>query len=114
MLGLIEKATYLAEYESINRTGDAVKVAVLIAEIVSCFKRSLARMLVIIVSLGFGIVKLVWILKLAIQIWIDCNFGFIIRPRLGPTMQKVVGVGSLYFILAVVDGVFRIVGVSWF
>lgn len=87
-LGLIEKAAYLAEYEEINRTGEALKVAMLIAEIISCFKRSLARMLVIIVSLGFGIVK----------------------PRLGPTMQKVVGVGSLYFVLAVVDGVFRIMG----
>ena len=27
-------------------------------------------------------------------------------------MQKVVGIGSLYFILAVVDGVFRIIGVN--
>ena len=57
LLGLIEKAAYLAEYEAINRTGDTVKVAMLIAEVISCFKRSLARMLVIIVSLGFGIVK---------------------------------------------------------
>jgi hypothetical protein len=29
-------------------------------------------------------------------------------------MQKVVGVGSLYFVLAVVDGIFRIVGVKHF
>jgi hypothetical protein len=56
-LGLIEKAAYLAEYEAINRTGETVKVAMLIAEVISCLKRSLARMLVIIVSLGFGIVK---------------------------------------------------------
>jgi len=88
LLGLMEKAAYLAEYEAINRTGETVKVAMLIAEIISCFKRSLARMLVIIVSLGFGIVK----------------------PRLGPLMQKVVGVGGLYFVLAVVDGIFRIIG----
>ncbi len=47
----------MAEYESINRSGETVKIAMLIAETISCFKRSLARMLVIIVSLGFGIVK---------------------------------------------------------
>ena len=29
-------------------------------------------------------------------------------------MQKVVGVGSLYFVLAVVDGIFRIIGVKHF
>lgn len=49
-------------------------------------------MLVIIVSLGFGIVK----------------------PRLGPTLQKVVAIGVLYFILAAVDGTFRIIGVNIF
>ena len=34
-----------------------VKVPMVVAEVISCFKRSLARMLVIVVSLGFGIVK---------------------------------------------------------
>lgn len=62
----------------------------LVAEIISCFKRSLARMLVIIVSLGFGIIK----------------------PRLGPTMQKVVGLGGLYFGFSLLDGVFRIMDVT--
>jgi D-alanyl-lipoteichoic acid acyltransferase DltB (MBOAT superfamily) len=35
-----------------------------------------------------------------------------LRPRLGPTLQKVVAVGVLYFILAAIDGTFRIVAVS--
>ena len=87
LLGLMEKAAYLAEFDEINRSGYTFKVAMLVAEVISCFKRSLARMLVIIVSLGFGIVK----------------------PRLGPTMQKVIALGGLYFVFAVVDGVFRIV-----
>lgn len=86
ILGLMEKAAYLAEYETLNNTGNTTQVAMIVAEVISCFKRSLARMLVIIVSLGFGIVK----------------------PRLGPTMQKVVGLGAVYFVLAVIDGVFRI------
>lgn len=57
LLGMLEKATFYAEYQSINHTGVSVKGAVLLAEWVSCGKRTLARMLVIIVSLGFGIVK---------------------------------------------------------
>ncbi|EEC08898.1 ptm1, putative [Ixodes scapularis] len=57
-LGMLEKAVYYAEYQSINYTGYSVQGAVLFAEVLSCLKRSLARLLVIIVSLGFGIVNL--------------------------------------------------------
>jgi hypothetical protein len=56
---MVEKAAYLAEYESVNRNGYTVEFGLISAEVISCLKRSLARMLVIIVSLGFGIVKLV-------------------------------------------------------
>jgi len=56
-LGMFEKAVFYAEYQSINSTGVSVKGAVLFAEVLSCSKRTLARMLVIIVSCGFGIVK---------------------------------------------------------
>ncbi len=44
-------------------------------------------MLVIIVSLGFGIVK----------------------PRLGPTLHRVVGIGGLYFVIASTEAWLRIV-----
>ena len=103
------------EYEAVNRSGEATTVALIVAEIISCFKRSLARMLVIIVSLGFGIVKYVSIIlpqKKNIQYLLSIKF----RPRLGPTMQKVVGVGGLYFLLALIDAMFRINSViydSW-
>lgn len=86
LLGLMEKAAFLAEYEQIERTGEPTNICLIIAEVVSCSKRTLARMLVIIVSLGFGIVK----------------------PRLGPTMQKVLIAGGLYFIFAILEGLFRI------
>ena len=46
-----------------------------------------SRLLVIIVSLGFGIVK----------------------PRLGPTLHRVVGIGGLYFIVASTEAWLRIV-----
>ena len=45
------------------------------------------RMLVIIVSLGFGIVK----------------------PRLGPTLHRVVGIGGLYFVIASTEAWLRVV-----
>src|SRR5699024_6083684 len=51
-----------------------------------CAKRTLARMLAVIVSLGFGIVK----------------------PRLGSTLHRVVGVGFLYFVLAASEAYLRI------
>lgn len=85
LLGMLEKAVFYAEYQNINSTGTSVQGAVLLAEWVSCAKRTLARMLVIIVSLGFGIVK----------------------PRLGPMLHRVVGIGGLYFVLACVESYLR-------
>lgn len=86
-LGMLEVATFYAEYSNFNSTGYTLEWVVLTAEIVSCAKRTLARMLVIIVSLGFGIVK----------------------PRLGPMLHRVVCVGLLYFALAVSESYMRVV-----
>lgn len=85
-LGLVEKAVFLNEYQSINSTGQTGHTGMLLAEVVSCLKRTLARLLVIIVSLGFGIVK----------------------PRLGPALNRIVGVGSLYFLLCTLEGCLRV------
>ncbi|CAH1793233.1 unnamed protein product [Owenia fusiformis] len=86
VLGMLEKAIFYAEYQTINSTGSSVKGAVVFAELVSCLKRTVARMLVVIVSMGFGIVK----------------------PRLGPMLHKVLGMGGLYFILGSVEGCLRV------
>lgn len=49
---------FFEEYNSINSTGESSFLrTIFIAELVSAAKRTLARMLVIIVSLGYGIVK---------------------------------------------------------
>ncbi|XP_067119815.1 transmembrane protein 87A isoform X2 [Centruroides vittatus] len=84
-LGLVEKAVLYAKYQSLNESGESVKGAIILAEIISSLKRTLARMLVIIVSLGFGIVK----------------------PRLGPLLHRVVCVGVLYFLLSAMEGFIR-------
>ncbi len=70
-------------------------------------------MLVIIVSLGFGIVKWVARNQLAQLVLIQMSSKFFSRPRLGPTLRKVVGVGILYFIFAALDGTFRILDVCY-
>merc|ERR1712156_231906 len=85
-LGMVEKAMFLAEFQNINNSGQATEGLILAAEVVSCGKRTLARMLVIIVSLGFGIVK----------------------PRLGPLLNRVVGIGFLYFMIASTEAVLRV------
>lgn len=55
---MVEKALFFEEYNSVNETGESSpQGTIFIAELVSAAKRTLARMLVIIVSLGYGIVK---------------------------------------------------------
>uniref|UniRef100_A0A673A6X9 GOST seven transmembrane domain-containing protein n=1 Tax=Sphaeramia orbicularis TaxID=375764 RepID=A0A673A6X9_9TELE len=57
ILGMLEKAVFYSEYQSIRYKGDYVQGAVIFAELLSALKRSLARILVLIVSLGYGIVN---------------------------------------------------------
>ncbi|XP_040207018.1 transmembrane protein 87B [Rana temporaria] len=87
-LGMLEKAVFYAEYQNINSTGVSSPGLLVFAELVSSIKRTLARLLVTIVSLGYGIVK----------------------PRLGALMHRVVGMGVLYMIFATVEGVMRVIG----
>ncbi|XP_057207152.1 transmembrane protein 87A-like [Triplophysa rosa] len=85
-LGMLEKAVYYAEFQSIRYDGLSVHGAVVFAEVLSAVKRTLARVLVIIASLGYGIVK----------------------PRLGALLHRVVGVGLLYLIFSIIEGVLRV------
>lgn len=86
LLGMLEKAVFYAEHSSVNSRGVSVEGAVLFAEFLSCLKRTLARMLVIIVSLGFGIIK----------------------PRLGSMFHRVISIGILYFALSAIECVLRL------
>ncbi|XP_050921564.1 LOW QUALITY PROTEIN: transmembrane protein 87A-like [Lates calcarifer] len=85
-LGMLEKAVYYAEFQSIRYDGLPVDGAVVFAEVLSAVKRTLARVLVIIASLGYGIVK----------------------PRLGALLHRVVGVGLLYLIFSIIEGILRV------
>ncbi|KAL3991303.1 polypeptide N-acetylgalactosaminyltransferase [Sarotherodon galilaeus] len=85
-LGMLEKAVYYAEFQSLRDEGVSVTGAVVFAEVLSAVKRTLARVLVIIASLGYGIVK----------------------PRLGALLHRVVGVGLLYLIFSIIEGILRV------
>ncbi|KAM6932483.1 transmembrane protein 87A isoform 2-T2 [Lycodopsis pacificus] len=85
-LGMLEKAVYYGEFQSIRYDGLSVQGAVVFAEVLSAVKRTLARVLVIIASLGYGIVK----------------------PRLGALLHRVVGVGLLYLMFSVIEGILRV------
>ncbi|XP_042189009.1 transmembrane protein 87A isoform X2 [Callorhinchus milii] len=87
-LGMLEKAVFYAEYQNVNTSGISAQGLLVFAELISAVKRTLARLLVIIVSLGYGIVK----------------------PRLGTVMHRVIGLGVLYLIFAAIEGVLRITG----
>lgn len=88
LLGMVEKAAFYAEYYELNLVGylDNIYRVMIMAEVISCLKRTLARTLVIIVSLGFGIVK----------------------PRLGPLLPKVLGVSLLYLSMSLMESYFRL------
>ncbi|XP_040188145.1 LOW QUALITY PROTEIN: transmembrane protein 87A [Rana temporaria] len=88
LLGMLEKAVFYAEFQNIRYHGESVQGAVILGELLSAVKRSLARILVIIVSLGYGIVK----------------------PRLGATLHKVVMAGVLYLLFSGMEGVLRVSG----
>ncbi|XP_038164436.1 transmembrane protein 87A isoform X1 [Cyprinodon tularosa] len=85
-LGMLEKAVYYGEFQSIRYEGLSVHGAVVFAEVLSAVKRTLARVLVLIASLGYGIVK----------------------PRLGALMHRVVGVGLLYLLFSIIEGLLRV------
>ncbi|XP_059117374.1 transmembrane protein 87B isoform X2 [Peromyscus eremicus] len=89
-LGMLEKAVFYSEYQNINSTGLSTQGLLIFAELISAVKRTLARLLVIIVSLGYGIVK----------------------PRLGTVMHRVIGLGLLYLVFAAVEGTMRVLGGS--
>ncbi|KAF7251865.1 Transmembrane protein 87A [Varanus komodoensis] len=84
-LGMLEKAVFYAEFQNIRYSGESVQGALILAELLSALKRSLARTLVIIVSLGYGIVK----------------------PRLGADLHKVIVAGALYLLFSGMEGVLR-------
>uniref|UniRef100_A0A914HNY0 Transmembrane protein 87A n=1 Tax=Globodera rostochiensis TaxID=31243 RepID=A0A914HNY0_GLORO len=86
LVGMVEKAVFYAEYSNMNETGKSIEGLIEVAEIASCLKRTMAHVLVIIVSVGFGVVK----------------------PRLGSTLNQVIAVGVLYFIFCTVEGLTRV------
>jgi hypothetical protein len=88
-LGMVEKCVFFSTYNGIKVSGLSTNLYIF-AQLVSCVKRTLARILVIIASSGFGIV----------------------RPRLGPMLNKLLGLGVVYFSLCGLAGYFDAVNIE--
>ncbi|KAE9556109.1 hypothetical protein FO519_000743 [Halicephalobus sp. NKZ332] len=86
IVGMVEKAVFYAEYANMNEIGESVEGLIEFAELISCFKRTMAHVLIIIVSVGYGVVK----------------------PRLGSTLNQVAAVGVLYFVFCSIEGLTRV------
>uniref|UniRef100_A0A0R3RKH5 Transmembrane protein 87A n=1 Tax=Elaeophora elaphi TaxID=1147741 RepID=A0A0R3RKH5_9BILA len=84
--GMIEKGMFYSEYAAMNEEGSTLRGFIEAAELVSCLKRTMARVLIIIVSLGYGVVK----------------------PRLGSTISQVIGVGFIYFVFSAIEAIARV------
>ncbi|BHF80468.1 Transmembrane protein 87A [Sparganum proliferum] len=80
-IGICEQITLYAVYETLNKTGVAVFSVLIFAALVSCAKRTLARFLVMVVCVGYGITK----------------------SRLGALYRRVLFVCVVYFLCSAVD-----------
>jgi len=93
-LGMIETATWYFDYVSFNATGVRSIGPVVVGVLASTIKKTVSRLLVLVVSLGYGVV----------------------RPTLGSTAYKVVLLGFVYFmfsaILDIVSNVSQMAEVS--
>jgi hypothetical protein len=86
IVGMVEKAVFYAEYANMNDAGESVEGLIEFAELISCFKRTVAHVLIIIVSVGYGVVK----------------------PRLGATLNQVAAIGVIYFVFCSIEGLTRV------
>ncbi|MFH4978586.1 hypothetical protein AB6A40_005295 [Gnathostoma spinigerum] len=86
IIGMIEKAMFYSEYHTMNHDGKTVQGFIEAAELISCLKRTMSRVLIIIVSVGYGVVK----------------------PRLGKMLGEVVVVGVIYFVFCAIEGLARV------
>jgi len=80
-LGMVECVTWYHDFHSYNDSGNFVWGAILVGVLTSTLKRTLSRLLVLVVAMGYGVVK----------------------ANLGTNTQKVVSLGVLYFIVSFVQ-----------
>nr|CDS29980.2 Transmembrane receptor eukaryota [Hymenolepis microstoma] len=84
-IGLVEQITLYCLYETLNRTGVTLKSALAFAIVVSCFKRTLARFLILIVCVGYGITK----------------------SRLGTAYRRIIWICVVYLLFCLLDSGLR-------
>ncbi|KAA3676626.1 uncharacterized protein DEA37_0001835 [Paragonimus westermani] len=87
VLGLWEHLTLMAIYETVRKSGQVAPSATYFAELIACVKRTLARLLVLIACLGYGVTK----------------------PRLSAIwFRRCLALGLVYFVLVTIEGMTRV------
>ena len=74
-LGMVEMATWYYDYTNFNATGFRPYATTLLAVLLGTVKKTVSRMLILVVSMGYGVV----------------------RPTLGGLSRRVVALGAAYF-----------------
>lgn len=87
-LGELEMAVSYADLYSLNQHGERSQSLMVASKIIYSSKNTLARLLVLIVAMGYGVV----------------------RPRLGGALKQIVAIGVAYFFLAAAYGVMHALG----
>jgi len=80
-LGMVECVTWYHDFSAYNSSGNFVWGAIVVGVLTSTLKRTLSRLLVLVVSMGYGVVK----------------------ANLGTDASKVYGLGILYFIVSLIQ-----------
>jgi len=80
LLGIIESATWYLDYRAFNSGGSRGVAPVVVGVLISTVKKTVSRLLVLAVCLGYGVV----------------------RPTLGSTAYKVLTLGVVYFVFSAV------------
>lgn len=83
-MGMMETTTYFAYYVEWNHEGEATLGLLTFSLVLGVIKRMISRLLVLVVSMGYGVV----------------------RPSLGDDLRKVVLLGASYFVLSLLYTLF--------
>ncbi|KAL5270127.1 hypothetical protein ACHWQZ_G001003 [Mnemiopsis leidyi] len=83
-LNMVEMSVFCNKYQTVNNGQEVSDSLVVFAELLSTFKHGLSRILVLIICMGYGIVK----------------------PRLGTTKHLVLALGLAYCLFVAIDSIY--------
>lgn len=83
-LNMVEMSVFCSKYQAVNNGHEVTDALVVFSEILSTLKHGLSRMLILVICMGYGIVK----------------------PRLGTTKHLIMALGLAYCLFVAIDGIY--------